>query len=477
MALTPNAMRPLGWLTRPARRQRPLRVCFTAGGAGSVCPAATNVVGLAKTSNVQAEETCGFVQVRCGDMTAGVFGLVVEPSVEVDFLGFFNVTAQRGRDFFRGHPFTDVLPCCGVTGSLDNVSDRKFHFSAVSADSQGLQKWPVVITEVGLHCQNSLRDFFYLVDVTPGDWCFVGGDEELVRGLGCPHEQAVESVGPVSSVFFQVRGEREKDPVNIMGLVLLPCMAQAFESNHVFPSISVDRGFFFTLIMRVVVGVRVVWRAGRLTLGTPRESAGPILPATVGYFVSSRAGSSAGLVSLSRSGVSKSLPLVNDTEPLTRMMFSALITTPLPGMSDALCVCDAPDAIGAVFGPYPHKVRVLDHADMALLIALINRKMISIISPFGIVGRSTSGIARTRGERTGIFPLNLTSAANTHILCVGSSRVLVKKGRHHQWWCGSPRFPLRRAGMGRVGAGTSDSHRPAQPNSGPCPVRRKEVAS
>ncbi|MDY5139465.1 hypothetical protein R6H00_09825, partial [Actinotignum timonense] len=25
----------------------------------------------AKTSNVQAEETCGFVQVRCGDMTAG----------------------------------------------------------------------------------------------------------------------------------------------------------------------------------------------------------------------------------------------------------------------------------------------------------------------------------------------------------------------------------------------------------------------
>ena len=166
------------------------------------------------------------------------------------------------------------------------------------------------------------------------------------------------------------------------------------------------------------------------------------------------------------------------------MMCSALITTPgrdTPGVLDLSGMCrvsGAPAVAG--FGPYPHNVRVLDQADMALLTALTNRKMISIISPFGIVGRGTSGIARTRRETVCVFvSLCLTSALCTHnVRACFPSRVLIKKGRHHwQRWCGSSRCSIRvRAGMGRVGAGTLGSHRPAQPNCGPRTVRRREVA-
>lgn len=160
-----------------------------------------------------------------------------------------------------------------------------------------------------------------------------------------------------------------------------------------FPSIRVDRGFFFTLIMRGVGERASHWRAGRLALGTPRGPAAPILPATVGYFVSSRAGSSAGLASRMGCASSTFGLLVMNIGPLI-MMRSALIATERPGMSDALCVCDAPDAIGAVFGPYPQHVSVSAQADMALLTALTNRKMISTISPFGIFDGSTGGFAQ-----------------------------------------------------------------------------------
>lgn len=251
-----------------------------------------------------------------------------------------------------------------------------------------------------------------------------------------------------------------------------------------FPSISVDRGFFFTLIMRVAVGMRVVWRAGWLALGTPREPADPSLTAPLDYLDEKRVvSSSSGLAS--RMGcVSSAFGLsVKMTEPLI-MMCSALITTPgrdTPGVLDLSGMCrvsGAPAVAG--FGPYPHNVRVLDQADMALLTALTNRKMISIISPFGIVGRGTSGIARTRRETVCVFvSLCLTSALCTHnVRACFPSRVLIKKGRHHwQRWCGSSRCSIRvRAGMGRVGAGTLGSHRPAQPNCGPRTVRRREVA-
>ncbi len=50
----------------------------------------------------------------------------------------------------------------------------------------------------------------------------------------------------------------------------------AASSPIFFPSISVDRGFFFTLIMRVVVGGALpIGARAWLAFGTPRGSASP----------------------------------------------------------------------------------------------------------------------------------------------------------------------------------------------------------
>lgn len=52
----------------------------------------------------------------------------------------------------------------------------------------------------------------------------------------------------------------------------------AASSPIFFPSISVDRGFFFTLIMRVVVGGALpIGARAWLAFGTPRGPASPIL--------------------------------------------------------------------------------------------------------------------------------------------------------------------------------------------------------
>ena len=264
--------------------------------------------------------------------------------------------------------------------------------------------------------------------------------------------------------------------------------AFAASSPHTFsPSIDAD-SWFAASIMRVVVGVRVVWRAGRLTLGTPRESADPILPATPDYLDALGAGSSSSGLASRMGCVSSAFGLlVMNTGPLI-MMCSALITIPglyTPGVigmsgtrdvSDMGGVCDAVGVAG--FGPYPHKVRVPAQADMALLTALTNRKMISTISPFGIFDGSTGGFAHAGRKRVSIFPSQLTSDCALHNSGGLSSRVLVKKGRHHQWWCGSPRSPWRRAGMGRVGADNLvRTGRPRPYYGGPRPVRRKEVAA
>ena len=262
---------------------------------------------------------------------------------------------------------------------------------------------------------------------------------------------------------------------------------ESSSSHMFFPSISVDRGFFFTLIMRVVVGVRVVWRAGRLALGTPRGAADPILPATPDYLDALGAGSSSSGLASRMGCVSSAFGLlVMNTGPLI-MMCSALITIPglyTPGVigmsgtrdvSDMGGVCDAVGVAG--FGPYPHKVRVPAQADMALLTALTNRKMISTISPFGIFDGSTGGFAHAGRKRVSIFPSQLTSDCALHNSGGLSSRVLVKKGRHHQWWCGSPRSPWRRAGMGRVGADNLVRTGRPRPHGTTRPVRRKEVAA
>lgn len=251
----------------------------------------------------------------------------------------------------------------------------------------------------------------------------------------------------------------------------------AASSSHMFfPSISVDRLVVISIMRELVGGRASHWRAGRLALSTPREPADPIFLSRVGYAAVSWVSPSLCAVSRTDRGSATFLLLVMNTGPLI-MMFSVLMTTPGLDTPGTLNVGGA-GVVGVGLEPYLNKVRAATQPDIRLPIASISMQTVSIVSPFGISEGNTGGFAHAGRERVSVFPSRLVGVRCTLTPCAIRSRVLVKKGRRHRhWWCGSPRFPLRRAGKGWAATNTLVcGSRPRPYYGGPRFVRRREVA-